>query len=111
MTAALTKPYRLFTDTAMASTTSSASIDVSRLIYGSVSVWWTGTPTGTLTAEAQNGSDAPWITISGMTQATGGTSGNCLFTFTILPFEKIRITYTASSGSGVLNACLVAKGY
>jgi hypothetical protein len=110
MTAALTKPYSVFTNISMTSLVSSVAIDVSRLIYGSVSVWWTGTPTGTVIAEAQNG-DAPWIAITGLTATTGGASGNALFTFTILPFEKIRLTYTPSSGTGTLNGILVAKGY
>lgn len=110
MTAALTK-YSLFSSTSLASTVSSSSIDVGRLIYGSVSLWWTGTPTGTLTVEAQNGTEAPWIAVSGYSQATGGASGSVLWLFTLFPYEKVRITYTSTSGTGALNGCFVAKGY
>jgi hypothetical protein len=111
MTAALTKPYRLFTDADMSATITSSAVDVSRLIYGSVSLWWTGTPNGTITAEAQNG-DAPWIALTGFSQSGGLNSGSALFLFTILPYEKIRIKYTLLSASpGVLNAVFVAKGY
>lgn len=71
---------------------------------------WTGTPTGNLDIQVSNDNGTTWtaLTITGVTQPSG-SDGSHIFHITSLPFERIRLIYTASSGSGTLNVWMSAK--
>jgi hypothetical protein len=101
------KPWELQT---LGASVSSSALDVTRLIYASLAVEWTGTPTGTLNLQARNG-DSGWINITGQTQAFSGASGSVMFIFEILPFEDIRLDYTRVSGTGTITVNFIAKGW
>jgi len=110
MSAKVISPFKMFDATSLGATVSTAALDVTRLIYASIAVDWTGTPTGTLTLEARNG-DSSWIAITGQSQALSGSAGSVMFSLTILPWEDIRLTYTRTGGTGSITATVIAKGW
>jgi len=109
MSTAIIGPYKLLDATSLGATVSSTAIDVTRLIYASLAVEWSGTPTGSLVVEVQNG-DSPWIATT-FTQALSGAAGTKMFEFTLMPWENMRLTYTRTSGTGTLSAHFIAKGW
>lgn len=109
MSAKVIGPYKLLDATSLGATVSSLSIEVTRLIYASLAVEWTGTPTGSLVIEVKNG-DSPWIATT-FTQALSGAGGNKMFEFTLMPWEAMRLTYTRTSGTGSISAHFIAKGW
>lgn len=109
MSAKIIGPYKLLDGVSLGATVNSSGLDVTRLIYASIAVEWSGTPTGSLTIEVKNG-DSPWIA-SSLTQALSGAAGTKMFDFTLLPWEQLRIAYTRTSGTGLISAHLIAKGW
>lgn len=110
MSAKIITPFKMFDATSLGASVSSSALDVTRLIYASIAVDWTGTPTGTLTLEARNG-DSSWIAITGQSQALAGSGGSVMFTLTILPWEQLRLSYARSGGAGTITATVIAKGW
>lgn len=110
MSAKIIGPYKLLDGVSMGASFNSPSLDVTRLIYASIAVGWSGTPTGTLTIEVRNGDTCPWIATA-FVQALSGSGGTKMFDFTLLPWEQLRITYAATSGTGFISAHLIAKGW
>ena len=109
MSAKIIGPYKLLDGVSLGATVNSTGLDVTRLIYASIAVEWSGTPTGTLTIEVKNG-DSPWIA-SSFTQSLSGASGTKMFDFALLPWEQLRIAYARTSGTGFISAHLLAKGW
>jgi len=110
MSAKIIGPYNLLDAVSLGASVNSSELDVTRLIYASIAIDWTGTPTGTLTLEAKNGSSS-WIAITGQSQALAGASGSIMLTLTILPWEKIRLSYARTSGTGSVTGVVIAKGW
>ena len=105
-------PFKIF-DAVDISTnqTQSTPTNTSRLDKASITLNWTGTaPVGTITVEARNGSDDVWHELDfGSAISISGNTGSHELIFNELPFEEIRVLYTAGSGTGTLDAILVAK--
>ena len=109
MSAKIIGPYKLLDAVSLGASVNSSELDVTRLIYASIALEWSGTPTGTFTIEIKNG-DSPWIA-STFTQAVAGSAGTKMFEFTLLPWEQLRIAYSRSSGTGSVSAHFIAKGW
>jgi hypothetical protein len=110
MSAKIIGPYKPWDAASLGASTQTSAIDVTRLIYASIAIDWTGTPTGTIQLQAKNG-DSSWIDITGQSQALAGSSGAVMFSLTILPWEQIRLAYARTSGTGTITANLIAKGW
>lgn len=104
----VTQPFKFFDAADMSGNLVSIESDVSHLDNMGIGMVWTGTPTGTFSIEAKVG-ESPWqdIGLTGIT--TTGVAGEHVINLNQLPFNKIRISYTATSGSGTLTAYGVAK--
>lgn len=105
-------------DMSQATITSSVT-DIRYLDNVSIQCIFTGTPTGSFALEgsldylrvnAQVTNSGTWtpITLSS-TPAASGSAGNILLDLNQLSFPYIRIVYTKSSGTGVLNVYISGK--
>ena len=117
-------PVHFVTAQSMTSTFHSSPVHIMLGDNVGLQFQWTGTPTGTFTIEAsmdyQENPSAPgdvtntgnWTTITvspSITQPTGST-GLVLCNLNQLPFPWIRLTYTAGSSTGTLDAWIGYKG-
>jgi hypothetical protein len=96
----------------MLTSTSSAGIDISNVDDISIVYFWAGSsPVGTLFVQVRNGGDCPWTNLDIAPPAAIATnSGSNNIQITNVSFQEMRVTYTASSGNGTLNAWLTGKG-
>lgn len=91
-------------------------VSVKNLDNASIIVSWTGTsPVGVLAVQARNNgagdvNPEPWYELDmGATINISGNSGNHQLVFNLLPFTDLRLVYTATSGSGTLDAVITSK--
>lgn len=105
-------PATLLATTAitLAGATSSASIDMQSLLYGSLEAVWTGTLTGTFKVEGSNNNSTFYDTGTITTAATGAAGGQLINIGFPVGFRWIRLTYTNASGSGNLTISGTGKG-
>jgi hypothetical protein len=93
--------------------TNQQSIEVNTLNLDKASIYvdWTGTaPVGTLVVEAKNSESGDWFPLDfGSAIAVSGASGQHTILLNELPFYAIRLAYTTTSGSGAIDALIVAK--
>lgn len=83
---------------------------------GAMHIWWTGTPTGTLTVWASNDDaaatdgDTQWVqqTIDVPTQPAGSADATIISLFHV-GVRWVRVKYVNSSGTGVLRGLHTAK--
>jgi len=92
----------------MSGNITSSAIDLSKTDGYSVDAQWTGSPVGTLKLQVSrdgiNFYDYPSSSIS-----TSGIS-SAFWEITTVNYSKVQLVYTASTGSGTLNAGILGKG-
>jgi hypothetical protein len=95
----------------ISSNVTSAEVNVLNLDKASIYIDWAGSaPAGTITVEAKNAENGTWFELDfGSPIAVAGASGDHILVFNELPHHTIRLTYNSTSGSGNMNAVLVAK--
>ena len=103
------KPYAVVTNGDMSSDVTSSVTDVTPIESVSYQIVYTGTPTGTFTVEGSH-DEVTWeaLVLSADILAAG-SADNHLINLTDLGFPKIRLKYTASSGTGTLNATIAGN--
>lgn len=112
----------------MTTSSKSIGIDINQEFSWSIQASWTGTPTGTLTIEVSNdivpiasmvgnpvgpnpaANVVNWSTYTGSSVPVTGTSGNWMYISQLGPYRWVRLSYTAISGTGTLNAVMFGKG-
>lgn len=113
-------PQQIFTNTSMTTTVHSAPENISQVSYIGFDISWTGAPVGSFSVEVSNTFQ---LYPGGQTEAAGnwtaltlsapvaaaGTSGNAFIDIDGVSSTWIRLTYTAASGTGTLNATLSGK--
>lgn len=101
----------------MSALITSEETNVRNLDSASIRVDWTGTPIGILTVQALQEKDSDpkaetdllWFDLDlGAEIAIDAVNTDHQIIFTSLPFDRIRLVYTPTSGSGVLNAKITA---
>ena len=104
-------PYLVFDNHSIGADTISDATDVSHLDYCHYDISWGGSsPVGVVTVEYLKDGESAWATLDlGSTIDVSGTSGSHRIIMLELPFEKIRLKYTRTSGTGVINAYITAK--
>jgi hypothetical protein len=103
-------PYKLVNAGDMSANITSGVTDITYRSSVGIQLNFTGTPTGTFGVEASvDGVTFEPLTFSSSITAAGA-AGRHLIALENVPFSKVRITYTASSGSGALDAFIMAKG-
>ena len=96
----------------------SSALDLSFVRFGSIHAVFTGSPNGSLSLEFSNdiievGSDPSsavvnWTAYSGSSYSLS-SSGQYMFNISNMGYRWLRLVYTATSGSGVLNAIAAVK--
>lgn len=75
---------------------------------------WTGSPVGTFAVQVSldqiNWIDLPSTAFNGTYPVPGTTSSPAYLDMALMSAAYIRLSYTSTSGTGTLNALLVAKG-
>lgn len=114
------KPFPVIVDGDMSGDITSDVTIINYMSGVSYDISWTGTPTGTFSVEVSNsystnpdGSVAnagTWsaVTLSGSVTASG-SADNGMINLAGLEVYAIRLVYTATSGTGTLNAVICGK--
>lgn len=114
------KPFQVIKDGDMSANITSVATIITNLSMVSYQVTWTGSsPVGVVTVEASNDysvdaagkvlNAGTWNTVTGATANISGNTGKGMINLNQMPAFAIRLTYTATSGTGTLNATVVAK--
>ncbi len=108
--------YPIIVEEDMSASITSLETNVRNLDNASIRIDWTGTPTGQIIIEALQEKDRDiiqpddWFTLDfGSDIIIDINNTDHQLIFTSMPFDRIRLTYTPTAGSGVLNAKLTAK--
>jgi hypothetical protein len=103
--------FKMFDAANISATVTSAEVNVINLDKASIYVDWTGTsPAGVLSVEAKNSENGTWFELDfGTPIPVSGSPGEHVLIFNELPHNTIRLVYTRTSGTGAMNAVLVAK--
>lgn len=110
------KPYHLMIDGDMSGNLTSNIVDVTYTDNVGIQLTFTGTPSGEFAVEGSVDYDdhlstGNWseLTFSTTPQATGSADTH-LLNLNQIPYKKIRVTYTRTSGTGTLNIHVMSKG-
>lgn len=101
----------------ISTTQTSPATDIAYLDNAGIVITWSGTsPVGTIDIECANPApteheaDWTWVPLNfGSVISVSGNTGLHTITMNQLPFTKIRLIYTATSGTGTLTAMLSVK--
>jgi hypothetical protein len=98
----------------MAGNLTSTETNVLGMDYALIKIVWTGSsPVGEIQVEAlrdRKDNIETWATVDfGSTISVSGNSGSHDLVLTRLPFEKTRVKYVRTSGTGTLNAIITVK--
>lgn len=95
----------------LSSNITSEITNTKNLDKASIHLSWTGTsPVGVITVEAKNGENDSWYTLDfGASISIAGNSGEHQLVFNEMPFTDLKLQYTATSGTGTIEAVYTAK--
>lgn len=105
----------LFTASSMAVQQVSKVIEVGELDKASIHAYWVAGPAGTFEIQARNMNDKSdkvdqWYTLdTGTPWAVTAADDSVHLVLNEMPFTEIRLIYTPTSGSGMINAYLTSK--
>lgn len=97
---------RLFTDVAMTANRESEVVDISEVTGFCVHSYWTGTPAGNIVVQGSN-DGINFTTVD--TQAAGGAAGSKLVNVAGAHYRYVKVIYTFTSSTGVLNCYISGK--
>jgi len=104
------KPFHLLTDGDMSGNLTSDSVDVTYTDNVGFQLTFTGTPTGTFSCEGTI-DETNWSALSfSSTPQAVGTADTHLLNINQIPYKKLRVKYTRTSGTGTLNVYVMSKG-
>ena len=110
--------HPMLTDGDMTADLTSSSTDIKNLDNASIRITWTtaSNPVGEIKVQVLQEkdntpfSDSDWFDLDlGSTITIDNSESEHQIIFTQLPFDKIRIKYVATSGTGVMNVKISAK--
>jgi hypothetical protein len=117
----LLRPVFLYTAQNMTTSLVSTPVEVKNQDNVGIQLDWTGSPVGTFSVQISSNYQAPtplepgitgnWVTLPlspGI--AAVGTPDDAYIDLNQMSCQYVRILYTAASGTGSLNALVVAKG-
>jgi len=90
----------------------SISMNIGMMVFASVQLVWTGTPTGVIKLQGSNDENT-WtdlVELNTKIIQPAGSAGDLLIDLNQLSFKFLRVKYTNASGSGVLNIEAHNKG-
>ena len=113
----IVKSFKMIDSGDLSGDITSSTTSVINLDQASIHIAWTGSsPSGTITVEATNNDidkNTPtpvWRELDfGSAITVSGNSGSHDIVFSEMPFDAIRVKYTASSSTGSVDATITAK--
>ena len=114
------KPFPVIVNASMAQTITSLPTILNQKSGAGYDISWTGTPTGTFSVEISNtytvdsegntSNPGKWTPVTLSTSITAsGSPDNAFINLAGLECYAMRLVYTFTSGSGVLNAVVCSK--
>lgn len=106
------QPIHIITSGDMSQATVSSSV-ITNTYQDNIGIQatWTGTPTGTIEVDGSNdGTNFYALTFNPAISQPAGVAGGFLININQYPFAYLKVLYTKTSGTGTLDAYLVAKG-
>jgi len=109
---AVLKPYQLFNANSMSADATSSEVYLHGVDTAFITVDWnTSTAAGAITVEVLYDNTILFVPLNFSSAiAISGSSGAHQIKLREIPFTKIRVKYTRTSGSGVLNCWIQGKG-
>ena len=102
-------PERIANATSMGADITTADTTISYTDVVGYHLTWTGTPTGVFEVQATvNGTDWQALSLSPTPQATGAAGGT-LISLNQIPYNKVRVFYDRTSGTGNLTVWIMTK--
>jgi hypothetical protein len=107
-------PEKLLADGDMSQSLVSEKMYIRRFDLISFAISWSGNPSGTFTVEASNDEDdensyAGLRMKDDVTMTTANSTNPFLINLPALPYRAVRVRYTRSGGTGVLNIHAAGK--
>lgn len=117
----LLRPFKVITNGNMASSLTSEVVEIQQQDNISVQLKWTGTPTGTFEFQVSNNylkdpignvqNPGDWITLAVTPAITAsGSPDDALVDLNQMGSSFLRVVFTRSGGTGVLNVWVTGKG-
>lgn len=107
---AVIKPFKVLENGNMATSQVSVVTNIETSDDVGYQVVWTGNAIGTFAVEASiNGVNWEELDLGSPGPAAAGSSDSFLISLGLIPYPQVRLTYTASSGTGSLNVWVCAK--
>lgn len=110
-----THAYQLITNASMAGNVTSSPTDVQYSDNIGIQLVFTGTPTGTFFIQGSVNYDerlgtGDWSNLKfSLDPAANGSADNHLINLNQIPYKKIRVFYSRTSGSGTLNGWIMKR--
>jgi len=103
--------YKLIDAGDMSGNVTSSVVNVQNMDIASLHLSWAGTsPVGTVTVQARNGATDSWYDLDfGSAISIASNSGDHQIILQEMPFTDLKVTYTATSGTGTLTGYITAK--
>lgn len=98
----------LISNGAMTTNLTSPSVDLSKIVGYCVYAKWTGSPAGAIKLQASL-DDTNFVDIQYSEQAISG-AGDFMWNVSNAFYDKVRVVFTFSGGTGTLNAQINGKG-
>lgn len=99
---------KIVTDASMGASVESEVVDLSKTNGYSIYAKWTGSPVGIVKLQASL-DNVNFVDIIDSSSAVSG-AGDILWEVTTAFYDKVKLVYTRTSGSGVLNVQINGKG-
>lgn len=107
---AVIKPYQVLTNGDLSGAVTSLPTDIESMDDVAYQVVFTGNAVGTFSVEGTiNGTNWEALNLGDPGPQAEGTSGSFLVSLGLVPYAKLRLSYSAVSGTGVVNAWVMAK--
>lgn len=98
----------IMVDKSMGASTESDTTDLSKADGYAVQAVWTGSAVGTLQLEVSTNNSRFIIDPDSITSVNG--AGDAIWQVDVAMYDKVKLTYTRTSGTGTINAQICAKG-
>jgi hypothetical protein len=107
----ITKPFKLFDSVNIALSQTSQLVNVENLDQGSIKIHWSSASiSGELFIEARNGDKDNWQVLDfDESMLVNVDNDYHIIVFNSMPFKELRLKYTASAGTGSMDAILLLK--
>lgn len=101
--------YKLLDNVSIASNVISDSVDLSLADGYAIQAYWSGTAVGSLKLQVSN-DNVNWTDYAGSTVAVTSGPGNAIWLEADAMYDKVRVVYTSTSGTGNLTVQINGKG-